>query len=233
MIVHVPKSKLLLSIVLLVTGAAGCHHMGMWSMRGMEGAVFHSRMTYLSFVTTAGLGGLVCVVAVLVFLLAPRGAALLICAAVLAIGVGAFHYSSTIWGLEYVEGRPGLAWGPVMDEEVILVFVLLQVPLPVGAGDPIDRREKSRCSQGMSSRCYRSITAQVRPNKEQPKWQHIAIQWRLVACADRSLLVMPSYRRGLLLIHSHKRCSCPPCGRRAGAYRGQGNSIKKQDTLAE
>ena len=96
-------------------------------MRGIHGTVVHARMTYMSCATTAGLGSLAASMVVLVFLLAPRGAASIVCAATLTALVTFFHFSSTLWGMEYVNNRPGLAWGPVMEEGMVLIFVLVQV----------------------------------------------------------------------------------------------------------
>ena len=124
---HAPLLKLLTCILLLIVGAAGCHHAGMWGMRGIKGTIVHARLTYASFATTVALGGAVCVVGVLAFLLCPRGITRIFCSAILAVGIACFHYSSTTWGMEYIANEPGLAYGPVFSKDAMIVLIMLQV----------------------------------------------------------------------------------------------------------
>ena len=79
-----------------------------------------------SLAFTIGLGGVACVAAVLMFLLIPNGTAQLIGAVVVTASLGAFHFSSTLWGTGFTHGMAGLAWGPVFDGGSILIFVVLQ-----------------------------------------------------------------------------------------------------------
>ena len=126
---RVPILKLLASTVMLIIGAAGCHHAGMWSMRGINGTILHTRLTYASFGTTIALGGAVCVVGVLAFLLCPCGHSRTILSTTIAVGITAFHYSSALVGMEYVVGVPGLTSNVVMDKKAIIVFVVLTASL--------------------------------------------------------------------------------------------------------
>eukprot|EP00667_Euglena_gracilis_P002189 EG_transcript_2187 len=123
---RVPFSKLLLAVILMVFGAAGCHHLGMWSIHGLQGSQITSQLTFWSFLTTVGLGGTVCVVAILAFLLVPEGIAAILTACVLAGGIAAFHFSSAIWGMHYIEGVEGVTTNVVIGEEAIILFVVAQ-----------------------------------------------------------------------------------------------------------
>eukprot|EP00667_Euglena_gracilis_P027901 EG_transcript_35031 len=61
----VPLWQLLTMVVLMVVGAAGCHHLGLWSMQGADGALLTTAVTPWSLLFTGVLGGVVCVAAVL------------------------------------------------------------------------------------------------------------------------------------------------------------------------
>ena len=123
---EVPTSKLLLALLLLVLGVASCHHSGMWSMSGLDGAIVHSHLNLWTLATTLGIGGVVCIVCILIFLVCPRGICRLLASSMVTIGIAAFHYSSSLWGINYVQGIEGLGLGPVLDHGAILVLVLLQ-----------------------------------------------------------------------------------------------------------
>eukprot|EP00668_Euglena_longa_P008873 GGOE01010684.1.p1 GENE.GGOE01010684.1~~GGOE01010684.1.p1 ORF type:complete len:661 (-),score=172.29 GGOE01010684.1:1055-3037(-) len=123
---HVPFFKLLLAVLLLVIGAAGCHHLGMWSIHGINGKQLACGLNFWSFLTTVGLGGIVCVVAIVAFLLVPEGVHSMTTAIALTAGIAAFHYSSAIWGLQYMEGSEGVTTNIVIGQEAIITFVVAQ-----------------------------------------------------------------------------------------------------------
>eukprot|EP00667_Euglena_gracilis_P003770 EG_transcript_3777 len=125
-VVHVLLLRLLLAVVLMVVGAAGCHHVGMWSIHGLAQGHLTSQLTYWSFLTTVAVGGVVCVLAVLAFLLAPEGAAAVLAAGLLTGGIAAFHFCSALWGMQYVSGVEGVTSKAVMGMHEIVLFVLLQ-----------------------------------------------------------------------------------------------------------
>eukprot|EP00669_Euglena_mutabilis_P006859 TRINITY_DN2329_c0_g1_i2.p3 TRINITY_DN2329_c0_g1~~TRINITY_DN2329_c0_g1_i2.p3 ORF type:complete len:203 (+),score=54.17 TRINITY_DN2329_c0_g1_i2:80-688(+) len=96
--------RLLVAVALIVVGAAGCHHVGMWSMRGTGGVLVMTELTYLSVFFTIGIGGSVGVVSVLAFLLVPDGIPGVLASFALAFGISLFHCSSAAWGMQFVEG---------------------------------------------------------------------------------------------------------------------------------
>eukprot|EP00668_Euglena_longa_P008872 GGOE01010683.1.p1 GENE.GGOE01010683.1~~GGOE01010683.1.p1 ORF type:complete len:599 (-),score=201.48 GGOE01010683.1:1171-2967(-) len=123
---HVPLFKLLLAVVLMVVAGAGCHHVGMWSIHGMHGSQITSQLNFWSFLTTILLGGTVCVIAILAFLVVPEGAAAVVMAVILTGGIAAFHFSSVFWGMHYIEGEEGVSTNVVIGDEMIIMFVVAQ-----------------------------------------------------------------------------------------------------------
>jgi NO-binding membrane sensor protein with MHYT domain len=127
LIPRLPLFRLLVLVVLMVVGAAGCHHVGMWAMRGENGAAFLCELNYWSFLLTVGIGGIVCVVTVLAFILCPEGTPGMAMGVVLTTGVSVFHYSSAQYGMNYVQGETSFFnTGPTMGMEAIIVLVVLQ-----------------------------------------------------------------------------------------------------------
>jgi len=120
---RVPLLPLLSAVVLVVVGAAGCHHLGMWSMRGIDGHLLTAQLNYFSFITTALVGGLVCVIGTLAFVLVPEGAPRCATALLLTVGIAAFHYSSAFWGMGY-HAADGITTGPVAGNDAIMGFVV-------------------------------------------------------------------------------------------------------------
>eukprot|EP00667_Euglena_gracilis_P003052 EG_transcript_3064 len=125
-VVRVPLLRLLLAVVLMVVGAAGCHHVGMWSIHGQAHGHLACQLTYWSFLTTVALGGAVCVVAILTFLVVPQGVAAAVAAGLLAAGIAAFHFCSAMWGMRYLVGVEGVTTQLIMGSEAIIMFILAQ-----------------------------------------------------------------------------------------------------------
>eukprot|EP00667_Euglena_gracilis_P002428 EG_transcript_2428 len=123
---HVPFCQLLLAVTLMVVGAAGCHHVGMWSIHGMAGERLTSQLNLWSSLTTIGVGGTACVVIILAFLLVPEGPAAILTTLVLTAGITAFHATSAIWGMQYLVGEEGVTTSIVMGEEAVIMFVVAQ-----------------------------------------------------------------------------------------------------------
>eukprot|EP00667_Euglena_gracilis_P001301 EG_transcript_1300 len=118
--------RLLLAVVLMVLGTAGSHHLGMYSIHGMDDRFLACELNYWSLLTTGLVGGTFCVVTILAFLLIPEGIACLVTASLLTGGVAAFHYSSATWGMAFSDSVPGVTTGAVMSNEVDMVFLVVQ-----------------------------------------------------------------------------------------------------------
>eukprot|EP01012_Entosiphon_sulcatum_P064506 TRINITY_DN93335_c0_g1_i1.p1 TRINITY_DN93335_c0_g1~~TRINITY_DN93335_c0_g1_i1.p1 ORF type:complete len:693 (-),score=104.76 TRINITY_DN93335_c0_g1_i1:58-1929(-) len=116
----VPPFVFARSVALLAVGAAGAHHTGMWSIRGGVYMVWRP----LILLPTLALGGVVCFIAVTVFLLIPVGRSRWICSALLGGGIAMFHFLST-FAMEYHAG-PDFGKGPVLSRSSLVLFISLQ-----------------------------------------------------------------------------------------------------------
>eukprot|EP00668_Euglena_longa_P008065 GGOE01009702.1.p1 GENE.GGOE01009702.1~~GGOE01009702.1.p1 ORF type:complete len:917 (-),score=222.18 GGOE01009702.1:820-3570(-) len=123
---HTHLWKLTTAVICMAFGAAGCHHIGMWSLRGYPGSLVAVRLTMVSLPVTLLLGGLVSVLAVLAFVLLPCGAMRWLTAVSLTATIAAFHWTSAVWGMQYVAEDEFAALGPIVGKECILVLVVAQ-----------------------------------------------------------------------------------------------------------
>eukprot|EP00668_Euglena_longa_P002046 GGOE01002378.1.p1 GENE.GGOE01002378.1~~GGOE01002378.1.p1 ORF type:complete len:696 (-),score=177.32 GGOE01002378.1:28-2079(-) len=117
--------KVLLAVILLAVGTTGSHHVGMWSIHGMDDGQVACALNFWSILTTGGIGGTVSVVITLAFLLVPDRNAGMLTAIVLTGFIAAFHYCSAAWGMEFND-RAGITTGLVISNEVDMVFLVVQ-----------------------------------------------------------------------------------------------------------
>eukprot|EP00997_Jenningsia_sp_PLL12_P004844 NODE_19_length_3613_cov_52.142256_g17_i0.p1 GENE.NODE_19_length_3613_cov_52.142256_g17_i0~~NODE_19_length_3613_cov_52.142256_g17_i0.p1 ORF type:complete len:514 (-),score=123.13 NODE_19_length_3613_cov_52.142256_g17_i0:2072-3502(-) len=116
---RVSRTRLVACVLLLSTGAASCHHLGMLSVRGGIRAVYDP----LQMLPTLVLGVVVCTVAVLVFVVCPTGSVRFVISFVLSGAVMLFHSISNM-AMDYYQDTD-LGVGPSFEQSTILVMLFI------------------------------------------------------------------------------------------------------------
>eukprot|EP00667_Euglena_gracilis_P017446 EG_transcript_18385 len=123
---HVVYPRLILLAAVLMVGVAGCHHLGMWSMRGMGSTLLATRVTLPSLAFTGVICSVVCALIILTFFLVPEGVLAGLASAALCGGLTLFHFSSAAWGMDYVVGVEGISTHSIVSSDSLVFIVILQ-----------------------------------------------------------------------------------------------------------
>eukprot|EP00667_Euglena_gracilis_P017199 EG_transcript_18098 len=125
LLADLPWLKLALVTALLWTAVVGCVHAGLWSVQG-TGALLDCRAVGVSAGLVFGLALPTAVLAMLSFVLSPRGPVQ--CGVVLleVVGLGLYQFFTMLWGFEVVVGQAGWSAGAVIDHGYLVVIMALQ-----------------------------------------------------------------------------------------------------------